>query len=134
MNDTNKVWVSIIFRLPDLDELVKITIFLKINGFPLHIGIPRKISRNKTKSLQNLDGNCNPTVTGINVVFENFHFPISLANGFDDKLQTVLGDAVVKTGVILVLFDEKGIQIGLGVLNRSLIGLVDANDVVGVDV
>jgi len=49
-------------------------------------------------------------------------------------LHTIGGDTIVKAKVILVLFEGKSVQVGLGVLNRSIIGLVEPNDVVGVDV
>ena len=71
----------------------------------------------------------------------NFGFDISirhiyllLANGFDDKLHTIGGDTIVKAKVVLVLFEGKSVQVGLGVLNCSLIGVKDPHEVVGVDV
>jgi hypothetical protein len=68
---------------------------------------------------------------GVDLIIRHIYL---LLHGFDDKLQTIAGDAIVKTGVFLIFLNEIGEKLGLRILNCSFIGVIDANDVVGVDV
>ena len=68
---------------------------------------------------------------GVDLIIRHIYL---LLYGFNDKLQTIAGDAVVKTGIILILFNEIGEKLGLRILNCSVIGVKDPHDVVGVDV
>jgi hypothetical protein len=76
---------------------------------------------------------CNKIINlGVDLIIR--HIYLLLANGFDDKLHTIGGEAIEETGVILIFLDHKGIQIGLGVFDSSVIGVKDPHDVIGVDI
>jgi len=75
---------------------------------------------------------CNKILNlGVDLIIRHIYL---LLYGFNDKLQTIAGDAVVKTGIILIFLNEISEELGLRILNRSLIGIKDPHDVIGIDV